>query len=1206
MRFFKHTIMMVSTLLLIVMAMPWSETELNAQDPNQPPVVRPPAGEPDVTPDDDKTDQVFYRKSLSVRNQSSEKITVFLQFRAFNPTIRKWEWLPSLPTSGQAVAFEIEPGEEKLLETVDRKVVASYVRIWATSENMMWNNFRNNDFFLVPLSENGVREYKAFKLETLTYVFVGPKNPNPDVLEPPTPYNMAVEFAQPLNIIPDQDGNTVVNNSPIDQFISVPLPTPTPILIPDPIPPPDVPIIREADLAVLNLDVLSQGSFTARIRNNGPSTYTGGRAWYLLASFNDGTFRTVLRGGISGLRPGSSMFISGNFPRVTQPARLVLRLTPGDLDENNDVMAVRVMPPPRADLAVSNVSLNNGIVSVNITNHGPTDYSGFFRRCSIADTRGVLTSGPIGKIVPSLAVGQQVTLQYPVLNIDPGPGDAMIASLNGGDLDPSNDRFSLQLQSNNVLVPRRDYAAGAPALVGNQLQAVITSDAGRQFGNSFFSLSYETLDGFKRSDQVRGTVTATPGSPQTVTLALPGRLQNVPLQASLTLTRDANPSNNVATRTFNANQSTKVADIQVLNAYQSRGSQNSVVVQIRNNGPDPYTGNKLVMISGGPSGRMSSNSMPIRSAAAINPGETVRVTLSMNQGATTGQYTASLAQTTPDPTRIVDNNTTNETAVFTFNAGGSPPLGGADVAITAFSIDSSGAISLTLHNNHSRVDSGTRTVTITSPNFNGSPRTITNIIAGQDSIQNFRDPRLSAVTLKLKPGATERFTATIAEQDSNTSNNARTFDYTSGRPMAGGMGVGITTFSVDSTGQVNLSLNIEGARPSTGRIRVAITSPNLPSSTRTFPGISFQSPFAPFQDAKIAAMLGKLRPGATERFTATVAELDANNNDVKEKDDSNNTKTFDYSVGKPTRSTLSISDLKVDQNGVVTFKLTNNSSNAAKAGADQYSLSSDTSPAITRPTPAVPGNSSVIVGDNQAGGSLSVAAIVNKMKPNDKTTFTVQLQSNSATNRFPFTKTGTAPSFTVSNAQFNSVTKNITFVLSNKGAAALDGADTYVVAANPKVLGEIARVKTPAMPTNSTLTIEVQGSAKQLASLPKGNHPITIKLANGTSSTSINMVVSGTTPSAAKVTIVGTPVVEQGPSGLRVKVTVKNEGTTATPASGAGVACKLQPKGPITRPFDLGKQDVANLAGGASKTVFFTNLPSKGADTSTVIATVYP
>jgi hypothetical protein len=1118
MSFLKRSLISAFTLLIIAMAMNWSPTETLAQGQTQSPVAQPPAGEPDVTPDDDKNDQIFYRKNLSVRNQTNERITVFLQFRAFNPALKKWEWQPSVPASGQAVAFEIEPGEEKLLETVDRKVVASYVRIWAISENLMWNNFRNNDFYLVPMSENGVREYKAFKLETLTYVFSGPKNPDPEFLESPVPYNMAVEYAQPLNIIPDQDQNTVISNSsPIDQFISVPLPLPNPITIPDVIPLPDVPIIREADLAVLGLEVQSQGSFTGRIRNNGPSTYTGGRAWYLLASVNEGPFRTVLKGVISGLRPGSGMFVSGTFPRVTQPSRFVLMLTPGDLQASNDFIGVRVMPPPRADLAITNAYLNNGVVTVDVINNGPTEYSGFFRRCSIMDTRSVLTAGPLSKIVPALAAGQQVSLQFPVSNIDPGPGNALIATLNRGDSDPSNDRISKPLDTSNVVIQGRDYAAGSPFLNGNQLTAVITSDSGREFGSRFFSLSYESLDGFKRSDQIRGIITATPNAPQTVQLSMPPRMLTTPFQASLTLTRDANPTNNVATKTFNANQGTAVADIQVVNAFQSKNNPNMVIVQIRNNGPDAYTGNKLVMISG--SNGMASNTTPIRTGTSITAGQTVRIPLTMNSGMPTGQYTASLGQTTPDTTKIIDNNNTNETAVFTYNSSNTPPgpiAGGMGVGIASFTIDNTGKVNLTTNIEGGRNQSGKISVSIKNPKLQNTVNQTFDGVTGQDLTRTFNHPLIADVISAMKPGEKQTFQASIVEQGANGQqyigkNSTKSYEYTAENKM-GGMGVGISAFSIDNTGQVSLRLTIKGGRPSTGPIRVTITSPNLQNpSIREIPGISFDRPAQPWTDSKIAELINKLKNGAKEKFTVTVAEKNAGQNESS---------TFIFVAGgKLTPTKLSVSDLKVDQKGNVTFKLTNPIDEPYSANADQFSISSSTSPSNTKATPYVPAKSTIVVGDgSQAGGSVSVAAIVNQMKPNESTQFTVQLQSNQATARFEFTKADLS-ALTVSSASINPITKDLTFVLSNNGTAVDRNADRYFVTSDPQIPGDIARAEIPAMSKNSHIVVEVKGSAAKLAKLSPGKE-IVIKLEQSKSSTTYtvpNMPSAGLTVSDLKV-----------------------------------------------------------------------------------------
>ena len=223
------------------------------------------------------------------------------------------------------------------------------------------------------------------------------------------------------------------------------------------------------------------------------------------------------------------------------------------------------------------------------------------------------------------------------------------------------------------------------------------------------------------------------------------------------------------------------------------------------------------MISGNNNSIVSS-STSIRTGTSINAGQTVRVTLTMNNGMPSGQYTARLGQTTHDPTRIIDNNNTNETAVFTYNSSTTPsgPIaGGMGVGINSFTIDNNGQVRLGIAIDGARPATGTIRVTITSPNS----RTTTRVVPGvtlQSQERNWTDSTLATSISNLKPGATERFTATVAELDanknvvseSNSNNNVMTFDYVAGGKPMGGMGVGISSFSIDNSGKVSLGITI--------------------------------------------------------------------------------------------------------------------------------------------------------------------------------------------------------------------------------------------------------------------------------------------------------------------------------------------------------------------------------------------------------------
>ncbi|HYV37318.1 MAG TPA: caspase family protein [Gemmataceae bacterium] len=89
------------------------------------------------------------RKLLKVKNETSEKIKVYVKYYDLNPTTNQWEWR-SATENGKY--FIIEPGAEKTLNDNGWLIGGARIRIWAASaqSNLMWSKYRDQDLVLVP------------------------------------------------------------------------------------------------------------------------------------------------------------------------------------------------------------------------------------------------------------------------------------------------------------------------------------------------------------------------------------------------------------------------------------------------------------------------------------------------------------------------------------------------------------------------------------------------------------------------------------------------------------------------------------------------------------------------------------------------------------------------------------------------------------------------------------------------------------------------------------------------------------------------------------------------------------------------------------------------------------------------------------------------------------------------------------------------
>jgi hypothetical protein len=104
---------------------------------------------------------------LRIKNDSGEKLTVFLQVRTRNDK-GQWSWMPEEPgTKAKAMSFDLDAG--KTLDLTG-KVSASRVRLWARSDTASFMDYADQDLWLVPETRsNGEHRYQASRMQTYTF-----------------------------------------------------------------------------------------------------------------------------------------------------------------------------------------------------------------------------------------------------------------------------------------------------------------------------------------------------------------------------------------------------------------------------------------------------------------------------------------------------------------------------------------------------------------------------------------------------------------------------------------------------------------------------------------------------------------------------------------------------------------------------------------------------------------------------------------------------------------------------------------------------------------------------------------------------------------------------------------------------------------------------------------------------------------------------
>jgi hypothetical protein len=112
------------------------------------------------------------RRYLAVKNDTTEKLIVFVQYNTWAARTMAWTWFPSEPKAGDAVAYVLRPGQQLDLEHEEWPVNARCVRIWARAENGdEYNEYKDQDLWLVERQPDGERYYLAPRGETFLFTF---------------------------------------------------------------------------------------------------------------------------------------------------------------------------------------------------------------------------------------------------------------------------------------------------------------------------------------------------------------------------------------------------------------------------------------------------------------------------------------------------------------------------------------------------------------------------------------------------------------------------------------------------------------------------------------------------------------------------------------------------------------------------------------------------------------------------------------------------------------------------------------------------------------------------------------------------------------------------------------------------------------------------------------------------------------------------
>jgi hypothetical protein len=107
------------------------------------------------------------QRYLKVKNDTGQKLTVWVRYRSLDGN-GDWAWLPG---SGDAMEYQLEPGQETYLAVDDRQLCASRVHIWAeTADGQQMDEYREQDLWLVPeKDDNDEHWYAGSQVEDFTF-----------------------------------------------------------------------------------------------------------------------------------------------------------------------------------------------------------------------------------------------------------------------------------------------------------------------------------------------------------------------------------------------------------------------------------------------------------------------------------------------------------------------------------------------------------------------------------------------------------------------------------------------------------------------------------------------------------------------------------------------------------------------------------------------------------------------------------------------------------------------------------------------------------------------------------------------------------------------------------------------------------------------------------------------------------------------------
>jgi len=107
---------------------------------------------------------------LRIKNDTQEKVTVYLQYRTWTNR-NEYKWYPGDPaTSDKVLVFEVEPGAETDLYHDNWRINASRARLWAVgSDDSEWLDYKAQALWLVDKDADGQRTYRGAKMETFTF-----------------------------------------------------------------------------------------------------------------------------------------------------------------------------------------------------------------------------------------------------------------------------------------------------------------------------------------------------------------------------------------------------------------------------------------------------------------------------------------------------------------------------------------------------------------------------------------------------------------------------------------------------------------------------------------------------------------------------------------------------------------------------------------------------------------------------------------------------------------------------------------------------------------------------------------------------------------------------------------------------------------------------------------------------------------------------